>query len=465
MYSRLQSVTQRASPRTIQSEKCRVGAEKKRRHLSTAVSDSRFSSSIQNSSEKCGLLMGCVASLVNKADQKQELQQSSSSIMQMRLGGLKKIFYATSIIIRPVVAAFSIKSMTTFTQDKHNASFTGETASSLAHLVSSTERFAASLNMTVEQVDEAINARRLASATLNEQLIAFEEDNKEIMTAAEIGRRKHRMICQHRFQNFRNAFVCKKCWTFTPICVCHLFEHRESNDDAEGDNKAPLPQGVEKLIVWTHHDEYGRTSNTGSLLPLGLRQTHILMKGLLEHEELFNEILCQKDLTFVVLFPDKKSNRASTTITDLKRIITETSSRSQNDDNNKGGIVLISIEGTWNTARKMVNKLPPHVLRLDLSHEIRLNFTTPEINDGVFIDTNVTMPNELSPSSSSPSLLAPLRRQGKGAKQDCVSTVEATIVALLALGLSVEEASFILNCARTKVKRIQEYTGKTYPRD
>jgi DTW domain-containing protein YfiP len=385
----------------------------------------------------------------------------------MRLSGLKKIVYAASSIICPTpTSAFSsiTSSMTTFAQDKHNATFTGETASSLAHLVSSSERFAASLNMTIDQVDEAISARRLASTTLNEQLIAFEEDNKEIMTAAEIGTRKHQMICQHRFQHFRNAFVCKKCWTFTPICVCHLFEQRESSNDAS-DNRAPLPQGVEKLIVWTHHDEYGRTSNTGSLLPLGLKQTDILMKGLLEHEEIFNEIMSRKDITPVVLFPDKKSKRTSTTISDLKRIITETSSRSQNGENNKGGIVLISIEGTWNTARKMVNKLPPHVLRLDLSEEIRLNFTTPEMNDGIFIDTNVTTPSELSQSPSSPSLLAPLRRQGKGAKQDCVSTVEATIAALLALGLPVEEASFILNCARSKVKRIQEYTGKTYPRD
>jgi len=86
------------------------------------------------------------------------------------------------------------------------------------------------------------------------------------------------------------------------------------------------------------------------------------------------------------------------------------------------------------------------------------------MNEGIFIDNNVASASGEEQSPSAPSLLSPLRRQGKGAKQDCVSTLEATIVALLALGLSVDEASFILNCARTKVKRIQEYTGKTYPR-
>ena len=381
----------------------------------------------------------------------------------MRLG-LKTILYATSMLCpAPKTSAFSVTSRT-FAQDKHhrNATFT---VSSLAHMASSPERFAASLNMTVEQVDEAINARKMASTTLNEQLIAFEKDNKDNMTAAEIGRRKHEMICQHRFNHFRNAFVCKKCWTFAPICVCHLFKQRGSCG-TNSDNRARLPQGVEKLIVWTHHDEYGRTSNTGSLLPLGLQQTEILMKGLLDHEQIMNELLCRKDVTPVVLWPDKQGKRASTTIANLKRKIEETSSNnSQNEGNDNGGIVLISIEGTWNTARKMVNKLPPHVLRLDLSEEIRLNFTTPEMNEGIFIDTSINAAGGNSPSPSAPSLLSPLRRQGKGAKQDCVSTLEATIVALLALGLSVDEASFILNCARTKVKRIQEYTGKTYPRD
>lgn len=312
--------------------------------------------------------------------------------------------------------------------------------------------------MSVEQVAEAIKARQIASTDLNEQLIAVEENNREKLSAAEIGRMKHQMICQHRYQFFRNPFVCRKCWTFTPICVCHLFEERKRSQ-----NKAQLPKGVEKLLIWTHHDEYGRTSNTGSLLPLALEQTGILMKGLPEHDKIMNETLHRKDVTPVVLWPDKKSKRESATITDLRRIIKQTTaSPGQNDDHkNTDRIILIAVEGTWNTARKMVNKLPPNVIRLDLSEEIRRNFTTPSINEGIFIDATI----ESSTSLNAPSLLAPLRRQGQGAKQDTVSTLEAALVALVALGLTVDDASFILNCAREKVRRIQEYTGKTYPRD
>lgn len=316
--------------------------------------------------------------------------------------------------------------------------------------------------MSVEQVSEAIKARQIASTDLNDQLIAIEENNREKLTAAEIGRMKHKMICQHRYQFLRNPFVCRKCWTFRPICVCHLFEERKTSQNDEN-YKAQLPKVVEKLLIWTHHDEYGRTSNTGSLLPLALKQTDILMKGLPEHDKIMNETLHRKDVTPVVLWPDKKSKRESATITDLRRVIKQTTaSPGQNHGHNyTDRIILIAIEGTWNTARKMVNKLPPNVIRLDLSEEIRRNFTTPSINEGIFIDATI----ESSTSLNAPSLLAPLRRQGQGAKQESVSTLEAALVALVALGLTVDDALFILNCAREKVRRIQEYTGKNYPRD
>lgn len=370
------------------------------------------------------------------------------------------VFYAITCPMS--IASFSVSCKTYAHEKHHNTTLTGQSSSSLAHLASSRERFAASLNMSVEQVAEAIKARQVASTDLNEQLIAVEENNSEKLTAAEIGRMKHQMICQHRYQFFRNPFVCRKCWTFTPICVCHLFEERKrsQNNDAY---KAQLPKGVEKLLIWTHHDEYGRTSNTGSLLPLALEQTDILMKGLPEHDKIINETLHRKDVTPVVLWPDKKSKGESATITDLRRVIKQTTaSPGQNHGHkNTDRIILIAIEGTWNTARKMVNKLPPNVIRLDLSEEIRRNFTTPSINEGIFIDTTI----KSSTSLNAPSLLAPLRRQGQGAKQDTVSTLEAALVALVALGLTVDDALFILNCAREKVRRIQEYTGKTYPRD
>lgn len=348
---------------------------------------------------------------------------------------------------------------------------------SLAHLASSPERFAASLGMTPEQVTEAIDARKAASSAFHEQLVALTKElEAKGLSAQEIGRIKHEMICNHRYENLRNPFVCRKCWTHIPICVCPLVASvdgtarggEETIQTIEDmiQRKSQLPKGVERVVVWTHHDEWGKTSNTGSLLPLSLQHTDMLMKGLKEHEEIMNNLLNRADLTPVVLWPGKSTigtdSRpyipfASTTVSELRKQILATSQEVENIDSTdaRKGIVLISIEGSWNNARKMVNKLPTHILRLDLGEEIATN-------SSIFEHDSELLP----PTSSSPSLLAPLRRQGKGKEgwASNVSTIEATVIGLLALGLPMAEASRIITLARSKVDRIRHYTGRIYSR-
>jgi len=349
-----------------------------------------------------------------------------------------------------------------------------ERYTSLANLASSPERFAEALNMTPHQVNETIQARKAASAALNERLIAFEKENEHTMSAGEIGRIKHQMICRHRYDNLRRPWICRKCWTHVPICVCPLFERDDgalssekgnsllNNAEKERSSKAPLPKGIDRVVLWTHHEEWGRTSNTGSLLPLGLERTEMLMKGLPEHDEIMDDLLSRDDLTPVVLWPGKgQGNNATTTIPELQRKFAENGDGCNNSINNtKPDIVLISIEGTWNTARKMVNKLPSKVLRLDLGDEVAANFSTPEMNAGIFCNSSYPSPFPPPNESEALSLLAPLRRQKHG-KRENVSTAEATIVALLGLGLGHEDAGRILRVLRTKVDRLLQYSGKT----
>lgn len=349
---------------------------------------------------------------------------------------------------------------------------------SLAHLASSSERFSASLGMTAEQVTQAIDARRAASSDFHKKLVAITKElETKGLSAQEIGKIKHEMICRHRYENLRNPFVCRKCWTHIPICVCPQVGLAEDGT-ARGDEKtnqinagmthrkSQLPKGVERVVVWTHHDEWGKTSNTGSLLPLALQRTEMLMKGLKEHEEIMNDLINRRDLTPVVLWPGKRMLETdsrpyipyvATTISELRQQILVTPDEERNQDGIKAkrGIVLISIEGSWNNARKMVNKLPTHVLRLDLGEEIAMN-------NSIFVYNSELLP----PTSSSPSLLAPLRRQGKGKDgwASNVSTLEATVIGLLALGLPKEEASCIIALARSKVDRIRHYTGRIYSR-
>lgn len=354
---------------------------------------------------------------------------------------------------------------------------------SLAHRASSHERLASSLGIQTHQIRQARDGRRAASVDLHERLLALQTSNVSDggMSDKELGKLKHQMICRHRYEQMRNPFVCHRCWTHVPICVCPLFERVEGRrgrevvdgatetvSTAKGgeplqQSKAQLPQLVKQVIVWTHHDEWGRSSNTGSLLPLGLENTELWMKGLDEHETKMKELLDREDLTLVVLWPGKSGENtfANTTVTELKRRFSCTERDQEGETNTispSKGIVLISIEGTWNNAKKMVNRLPSSVLRLDLGEAISTHYS---ILDGD--NNNSLLPK---PTSSSPSLLAPLRRQGKGkfGKSDNISTLEATVIALLAFGLSEEDATWILDCARTKIDSIRQYTGKTYAR-
>ena len=327
--------------------------------------------------------------------------------------------------------------------------------------------------MTIEQVDEAIHARQAASTALHEQLRELENKKKHDMPARELGRMKHQIICRHRHRHLRKPFVCRKCWTYLPICVCPLFERKKFGKDTaphstEEKHKASLPNVVDRVVVWTHHEEWGRVSNTGSLLPIGLERTDMLMKGLPEHDLIMDGLLNRDDLTPVVLWPGVGGEANSTTVSELQSRFVERKQCVNIPDCGHSitnitsrGLLLISIEGTWNTARKMANRLPSNVLRLDLGEEVASNFSSPAMNRGVLY--NSTYSTDIPSSTNRASLLAPLRHHGKGSSQgktENISTLEATIVALLALGLSVEDAGRILQIARTKVERVVQYSGK-----
>jgi DTW domain-containing protein YfiP len=364
--------------------------------------------------------------------------------------------------------------------------FTLEHIHNLGHLASSTERFAKSNGMTPNQVREVLQARRQASVDLQSQLQELDLDDKtkgntliECSTSEaainnqdiqerkkQIGKLKHQLICHHRHTHFRNPFVCKSCWTHRPICICPSFPNK----------KLALPQGVKEVIVWTHHEEWGRTANTGSLLPLGLENTQLLMKGLEEHDIIWKEMLENEAMTPVVLWPGKgEGDNTTVTLSGLKQRIRDNTVRDKTissiDDNKEResdkSIILISIEGTWNNARKMVNKLPSHFLRLDIGDAISSFYSSPN----TATSTATTLPaskraNLPPPISSSPSLLAPLRRQGKGkfGTETNVSTLEATIIALIGLGLDEVEGRSIVEKAKEKVWRIREFTGKVHSR-
>jgi len=135
---------------------------------------------------------------------------------------------------------------------------------------------------------------------------------------------------------------------------------------AQEEMQASLPFCVDQVVLWTHHREWTSISNSGSLLPLLLKNVTLLMKGLPEHDTKMNELLVHDpQRIIVVLWPDNdistRQNHSNTTITNRK---TWQQIQEMVIDGSKK-ITLLAVEGTWRTARRMESKLPPHVIRVN----------------------------------------------------------------------------------------------------
>lgn len=333
----------------------------------------------------------------------------------------------------------------------------------LADRVSSPERYASALNLTVQEVAERKHQYKEASETLHQQLTSSSG-----MTLTGVD--KHTLLCRHRFRYGQHPFVCPSCWSYTPVCICDVIARRT--------NQLPailLPSPRLDVVVWVHHSEWGLTSNTGSLLSLtlGNDRCRLFMKGLPEHDYQLREDYLDKhpeDCLLVVLWPDDQAQRGTKrtpkerTVDKEQEVVHEasaddrvsvanarigTSTISLDDlqlelakpDGRR--VVLIAVDGTWGNARRMVSRLPRSIPRLDLP-------------------ANVLKEN----LQSAVSLLASIRSKGSSKRQrrhgqgdTLVCTAEAVVSILMALGMKTEDGQFILDIARTKVELVRRYRG------
>jgi DTW domain-containing protein YfiP len=296
-------------------------------------------------------------------------------------------------------------------------------------MLSSPELYAQALNMTIEEVKEQKKRHRLASQDLH---IALQEEGLT-------GKEKHEIMCQHRLKYGRHPFVCPDCWSYMPVCVCSMARKQQSR----------LGKQLQ-VVVWTHHKEWGLTSNTGSILSLTIPDfCHLLMKGLPDHDRILEEFILQdKESLVVVLWPnqskatfnEKTSGNSSLSIS-LEQVQREIK------DNKR--VFVIAVDGTWRNARRMVARLPPFVRRLDLPEDVVYSYVSDDEGDRS-------------------SILSPLRNRGKSGELSSddenkrqVCTVEAVVGALTSLGaVERDQGIQILDVARTKVDRISRYRGK-----
>jgi len=267
---------------------------------------------------------------------------------------------------------------------------------SLSHTVGSPEKYAAALGMTLEQVQIREELREESVRELQEQLEGTFD-----------GKERHRLICQHRFKQGKHPFTCPKCWSYQPVCIC---------GDAPGKKKT-IP--CEQVIIWTHHSEWGSQSNTGSVLPLVLENTRLLMKGL--HDGNLESILnADPTIQPVILWPNVNFSNGNENYVTFDDLVGKK-------------VILLAMEGTWRQARRMVSKFP---------------YPRLSLTGGDSGSNNVPPPI---------SILAPLRCQKDGPKHS-VCTAEAVVMALEGMGLDQDPS--ILELVKRKVDQTRRYRGK-----
>ena len=157
---------------------------------------------------------------------------------------------------------------------------------------------------------------------------------------------KHNLEATYHVTYGRAYFKCRGCMMAPALCVCSALAR--VTPGAAGS----VPP--HRLAVLMHHKEYGRASNTGCLLaPSVGATTHI--SGIAADEAALAAALDSAGTHgAAVLWPGEGS-------ISLDELRASTPPQRWAD-----GMLLIAIDATWGSARKLVKRVPPGVPRLAL---------------------------------------------------------------------------------------------------
>jgi DTW domain-containing protein YfiP len=158
---------------------------------------------------------------------------------------------------------------------------------------------------------------------------------------------------------------CSVCWLLHPQCIC----------------APPTPSEIlanfrHRTIVWLHCKEFGRLSNTGGLISVAFPspQTHVLVSGMQEDEKAFlAELERDPEATFV-LFPSEDSITAQEFMTLVEQAPEHDQARAEKAEEaaapasapGERVYTIILVDGTWQQARRLAAKIPPHIKRVRL---------------------------------------------------------------------------------------------------
>ncbi|KAG2438394.1 hypothetical protein HYH02_010849 [Chlamydomonas schloesseri] len=176
-------------------------------------------------------------------------------------------------------------------------------------------------------------------------------------------------------------FSCPTCWLLPGLCVC-------------GRMQRFAPKKT-RVVVHAHHGEWGSASNSGSILPLSLEGSEMLLYGHPDHDERLRAMLADTSRTVALLWPG-----ADSLLPEQLQAVAE--------ERSGGQVTVVALDATWGNARRMQGWFPKGTLTVKLPPESTLK------------------ENKLS-------LLRPVRKYRGDLESGRVSTVEAVASLLFEL--------------------------------
>ncbi len=188
--------------------------------------------------------------------------------------------------------------------------------------------------MTKEEYIERFNAREGAWHALNKHVTDPAVD-KDV---------KHAAQCRFAYDYGKNVAYCQHCWLLPYYCICNKLSRFEIQTE---------------LIVHIHHFEWGKGTNSGSVLAASMPGTQMLLKGLPEHDALLQKLVDDPSHTVAVLWPGDDAILPD----ELRRIAKERT---------EGRVAVVAVDATWANARKMKSSYPANMLLVKLPADMTL---------------------------------------------------------------------------------------------
>lgn len=227
--------------------------------------------------------------------------------------------------------------------------------------------------------------------------------------------RTSRINIERRLESMKEKCRCVDCFMSKALCICPAIKSLW----------APLDPPTTRIAIFYHYKEWGRSSNTGKLLSIGLGPEHVetFIFGNSQHEAALNKLLTSNPSA--VLFAGKKSMPITTLLAQRAEL---SSPLSESDSDRRQRPVLCVIDSTWGQAPAM---------------EKVIDYRVPRVH----VDLHVEKPSDfLSRKQSS--------------TQTKISTIEAVALALTQSGERTECAEAIHHSLLHSVDSLKVQGGR-----